>query len=302
MNAPESTILLRAAPDRAVADEWAVALSADGLAPRVWPSGLGFAIGVPASQVSRAADVLRMYDQENRRAAGVPDESPWYEFNLEVAAAAAAMLAFFFLTGEGGPLNRWIDAGSGDADRILHGEPWRVVTALTLHVDFPHVLANALFLVLFLPPVLRRLGGGVGGLAFLFSGIAGNFLSALFYGTDHRAVGASTAVFGAVGILSALAVGQRARMIRHCRGGRGRVWLPLGAALALLAMLGAGRRSDLAAHLFGLLSGVAIGALLAVAFPRRAGAAAQAVCGALAAALLVAAWIAALGAGLLLLP
>ncbi len=330
MSDPESTFLLRATRERAVADEWALALSADGLAPRVWPSGYGFAIGVPESQASRAGDVLRMYDQENRRVAGAPappegwpsppvgatrpsdweGEAPaepsWNEFNLEGVATAAAMLAFFFLTEAGRPLEGWLGRGSGDADRILHGEPWRAVTALTLHVDFPHALANAFFLALFLPALFRALGGGVGGLAFLLSGISGNLLSALFYGADHRAVGASTALFGAVGLLSALAAGRRVRARGQDRAGtggglRGRAWIPLGAGLALLGLLGAGRRADLVAHLFGLLSGLSIGALLSLALPRRAGEAVQRVCGVLAIALVVASWLAALhrlGSGL----
>jgi membrane associated rhomboid family serine protease len=140
----------------------------------------------------------------------------------------------------------------------------------------------------------------VGGLALLLSGISGNLLSALFYGTDHRAVGASTALFGALGLLSALAVSRRVRAIGN--GGTGsvgghpwRAWIPLGAGLALLGVLGAGKRADLVAHLFGLLAGLSIGALLSLALPRRAGGAVQWVCGALCVALVVAPWIAALG-------
>jgi membrane associated rhomboid family serine protease len=79
-----------------------------------------------------------------------------------------------------------------------------------------------------------------------------------------------------------------------------RAWIPIGAGLALFAMLGMGTRADLAAHLFGLLSGVAIGALLAVALPRRPGAAAQWIGGAFAAAIVVAAWIAAVAPSALL--
>jgi membrane associated rhomboid family serine protease len=324
MSAAEPPVLLRTAPDHTLVDEWALALSADGLTPRVWPSGHGFAIGVPETQASRAADVLRMYDRENRRAVsepegpseGGPDHRssaqrpsdregeasagpPWNAFNLAGLAAAAGILAFFFLTQAGRPLGDWLELGSGDADRILRGEPWRAATALTLHVDLPHALANALFLALFVPPLLRALGGGVGGLALLLSGISGNLLSALFYGTDHRAIGASTALFGALGLLCALAVRRRVRAFGSSGAGKGgghpgRVWIPLGAGMALLGILGAGKRADLVAHLFGLLSGLSIGALLSLAMPRRAGGAVQWACGALSVALVVAPWIAAL--------
>ncbi len=285
----ETTLLLRIAPRRALADEWALALWADGLSPIVWPEAGGYAIGVPASQASRATDVLAMVDRERRRAPGLAVEPIAHASILAALVLAAALLGFFFLTAKGGPLAEWLGPGSADADSILHGEPWRAATALTLHVDFPHALANALFLALFLPPLFRGLGGGVGALALLLSGFSGNLLSALFYGTAHRAVGASTAVFGAVGLLCALAVRRRA-----VPGERARAWIPLGAGVALLALLGAGQRSDLMAHLFGLLSGIAIGALLLLAPRRRPGEIAQRLCGAAAIALLAAAWSAAL--------
>jgi len=288
MNDRETTLLLRIAPRRALADEWALALSADGLSPSVWPEAGGYAIGVPASQASRARDVLAMVEREGRRAPRVAEEPIAHGSILAALVLAAALLGFFFLTATGGPLGGWLGLGSGDTDRILHGEPWRVATALTLHVDFPHALANALFLALFLPPLFRALGGGAGALALLLSGLSGNLLSALFYGTAHRAVGASTAVFGAVGLLCALAARRRV-----VPGERARAWIPLGAGVALLALLGAGQRSDLMAHLFGLLSGIAIGALILLASRRRPGERAQRLCGAAALTLLVAAWTAA---------
>jgi hypothetical protein len=72
------------------------------------------------------------------------------------------------------------------------------------------------------------------------------------------------------------------------------VWLPLAAGLGLLAMLGTGKGSDLTAHLTGLGSGAALGALAAWLVPRPLGAAGQAACGALALGAVAAAWAVAL--------
>jgi membrane associated rhomboid family serine protease len=108
---------------------------------------------------------------------------------------------------------------------------------------------------------------GVGGALVLLSGAGGNLANALFHASHHVSVGASTAVFGAVGLLSGLAVARRRRRLSLRRHS----WLPLGAGLAILAMLGtAGARVDLWAHLFGLLVGACLGIPVGFALPRPA--------------------------------
>jgi hypothetical protein len=75
------------------------------------------------------------------------------------------------------------------------------------------------------------------------------------YESGHLSVGASTAVFGAVGILCAL------QAVNAARSGKGwkRMVLVFGAGVALLAFLGTSARSDLGAHLFGFFSGAVMG-------------------------------------------
>ena len=43
----------------------------------------------------------------------------------------------------------WYEHGAAHAERLLGGEPWRAVTALTLHTGPVHVLSNAIFGALF---------------------------------------------------------------------------------------------------------------------------------------------------------
>jgi membrane associated rhomboid family serine protease len=102
----------------------------------------------------------------------------------------------------------------------------------------------------------------------LLAGAGGNYVNALFHGSFHVSVGASTSVFGAVGVLGGLGVVRRRR-----KGVRGRLaWMPIIAGLALLAMLGmGGERVDLWAHLFGFLVGGVMGVLVAFAVPRPPG-------------------------------
>jgi membrane associated rhomboid family serine protease len=95
----------------------------------------------------------------------------------------------------------------------------------------------------------------VGWLLVLLAGAAGNGLNALLHQSRHLAIGASTAVFGAIGILGAIQFWGKWRL----PGQRLRALLPLGAGIALLGFLGAGRHTDLMGHLFGFIAGIGLG-------------------------------------------
>src|SRR5262249_61517564 len=84
-------------------------------------------------------------------------------------------------------------AGSADSERIVAGEPWRTVTALTLHADLSHLVANVTAGALLATAVCRIVGGGLGAALIVLAGAAGNGLNPLLPGPPHRSIGASTA-------------------------------------------------------------------------------------------------------------
>ncbi len=178
--------------------------------------------------------------------------------------AAWILSGFFFaqqaLSGD------WVERGTADSGAILAGEWWRTITALTLHGNGPHLVANLACGLLFAAFLIPRLGVGVTWLAILLSGALGNALNAWGYrGETHLSIGASTACFGALGILVGLELPARWREPQVLR--RWRLILPLGAGLGLLAFLGVGeegRNVDFMAHFWGFVAGVVEGAL----FPR----------------------------------
>lgn len=149
----------------------------------------------------------------------------------------------------------WAKLGTLDVYRVFSRHEWyRTVTALTLHADSQHLFSNVLFGAFFLIPLCRRIGLGAGWLLTLLAGTVGNVLNALSRPAYYSSLGASTAVFGAVGLLSGLLAMEN--------GGRGRkrMLIPLAAGLGLLGMLGSeGERTDFGAHLFGLLAGIVLG-------------------------------------------
>jgi membrane associated rhomboid family serine protease len=150
-----------------------------------------------------------------------------------------------------------ISAYGASAQDILRGEFFRCVTALMLHGDLLHLVSNMFGVAIFGTAVCAFTGVGVGWVSILFAGLVGNLLNAFLYQTDHLSIGASTAVFGAIGFLGAYQFIHKFRQ----PGQRLKAYLPLGAGLALLGFLGAGAGSDLTAHLFGFVVGGVLGGL-----------------------------------------
>lgn len=293
MDEADEFVVLRTSRRRAQIDEWALVLSAESLHTQVRDSAAGFAIEVPASDAPRAEHTLAVWERENERVAPPAEPAPLdAHAGGHAIVVAGFLLALFAATGPAGRSRSAFGAiGSAEAAQILTGESWRAVTALTLHADFAHALGNALAGALFLSAVFRSFGFGLGGALVLAAGALGNVANALMQGPPHSTIGASTAVFGALGLLVGHALVSR----RAARRGRP-AWLPIGAALALLAMLGTeGERVDLWAHGFGLATGVALGAIVS-ALPAgwRASRAVQAISGASALATVAIAWTIAL--------
>src|SRR5207249_906367 len=78
--------------------------------------------------------------------------------------------------------SEWFQHGEADATRMMAGEWWRAVTALTLHADAPHLLGNALAGALLVTAVCQQLGPGVGLWLVLLAGAGGNALTAAVHG------------------------------------------------------------------------------------------------------------------------
>jgi membrane associated rhomboid family serine protease len=166
--------------------------------------------------------------------------------------------------------DKWLEAGIADSARIIEqAEWWRTLTALTLHADFAHFAANLAAGLLFAAFMGFQFGGGASWLLIVVSGGLGNLLNAWFYARQpHHSLGASTAVFGALGALMMCDFLARLRT-PHSRN-RWQLIVPIGAGLGLLAFLGAGdaeRQTDYMAHLWGFGAGAFLG-LLMTSVPR----------------------------------
>ncbi|MFT3867917.1 MAG: rhomboid family intramembrane serine protease [Nibricoccus sp.] len=152
------------------------------------------------------------------------------------------------------------DAALLDARRVFdQGEWWRVWTALWLHADLGHLVSNAANGFMIFSVVIATFGFYAGWSLIGASAITGNVAAvALHAGDDYRSLGASTAVFAALGLL----VGRAIRLaIRVGRLHRLRTLLtPLFAGLVILGLYGAGGvQVDVLAHALGFAAGILFG-------------------------------------------
>ena len=276
---------IRTAPTSSQADEWALVITAAGIPSAVEPSANAWLVLTPDDHVTRALAILAAYDEERRiEGPSAPDAHAPYPW-ISGVALALLVLWLFSVTGTPADVSPWFERGAAQAGRIVAGELWRTVTALTLHVDVVHVAGNALALGVLFPPLVQRFGAGGALLALVCAGAVGNGLAAITQDAAHRAVGASTAAFGAVGALASL------RLVpgESRTPGRKRWTAPI-AGVVLLVTLGAGPGADLTAHAFGFLAGAGLGFGAGVLVRRRPAPAIQWALGALAAALVAACW------------
>jgi membrane associated rhomboid family serine protease len=241
---------------------WSLVLEARHLPWRVERRGFGWQLLVPAGALARALQELRQYERENSGWPPLPPPgTPLVDNRTTTIWVLVAVGVFYNLTLHDinlaglHPVN-WTALGNADAGKIMAGQWWRLATALTLHADWQHLLGNLVIGGFFISRLCRDLRSGPAWLLLLATGMLGNLVNAWLQNPAHRAVGASTAVFGAVGLLAAISMVRYRHSLRPQR----RWTLPVAAALGLLAMLGAGgENTDLGAHLFGFLFGLPLG-------------------------------------------
>ena len=226
---------------------------------------------VQDADYDRARENLDRYEEENK---DFPPERPreraYYAGAPLVPLLFVAFVLFSMVTGPSSrPQGPWLREGASVAELVLGGEPFRAVTALSLHGDGAHVMGNLVSGAIFGRALERRIGPGAALFSILSVGAVGNVVNAAFYlarDLPHASIGASTAVFSAIGLL---AVTQLTHGSRHiATPTRGRHWTeyaaPVIGALALLGALGSSPDSDIWAHAFGLAAGLVLGVPIAL--------------------------------------
>lgn len=292
-SAADDRAILAVTRDPRLAAEFALVLEARGFEFEREQRGRQCVILVPRAAAGAAWDELDQYVRENARPRPLPPPPlsgvGWPGVIVYVALLVGLVVAVReYLFGRD-----WVAAGQADSAAIVGGQWWRAVTALTLHADAAHLLGNAGFGAFFGYALARSVGGGFAWLLILAAGSGGNLANAWLAGPGHLAIGASTAVFGALGVLTAYSW----RTGLHAVTSRRQQIAPIIAGIGLLAFTGtAGENTDIGAHLLGFVVGFVLGGIVAfTGRPRRRSV--QLACGVSAVVLVAAAWTAALVAG-----
>ena len=185
-------------------------------------------------------------------------------------------------------------------ESVLNGEVWRLFTALTLHSGLKHLAGNLVFGIFFGLFAGRLLGSGYAWLVIVLSAGIANGINVLLLDPSHRAIGASTAVFAALGLVAGYVWRGKLMSQEHNR------WTtrigPIVGGLALLMYTGSGstdpltgiNNTDVGAHLLGFVMGFISGILLIRFGPLPRSDTGQALAGAAALAIVVGSWLIAL--------
>lgn len=245
-------------PNRAACQDRALVLLAVDIQSTVRFDGVDWTLSVAPADALRAMAHLHQYQIENVPAPPAPP-SPrlfgyaWVGASLYVLVLVGVTLAI---------ANGWwrpdaFDLGALDAVRVQAGQWWRLWTALTLHLSADHLVANLGGGVWFGYLAARQLGSGTAWLLIVTGAALANGLEAQWAPATYRSVGASTAVFTALGLMAAHSWKTRLPL----RQTRARRWAPLVAGVVLLGWLGtAGEGTDVVAHLLGFAVGGLLGA------------------------------------------
>ena len=183
--------------------ELRLVLNAAGISAEARHQDGWWLLSVPAYDLAKSKGEIDAYRQENAVAEKRPTQVALRYGGAGVAVFAYALVILVVGTWDAVSAFGvdWNSNGAMEAGKVVDGQWWRCLTALTLHVDAGHLIANLVFGVLFGLIAGRILGGGVAWLGMVIAGALGNFANALMRAPTHMSIGASTAVFAALGMI-----------------------------------------------------------------------------------------------------
>jgi rhomboid protease GluP len=269
-------------------------LYAVGIASEISAIGGEFVLFVADETRDAALLELLRHEAEARSAAAPPPPPVKLHARAWIGAASYALVLLLcgWAAGESLFGVDWREAGALRSSSAPGWQWHRLVTALTLHADVAHLIANLVFGIFFGYLAGQLLGVGVAWLSVLIGAVLGNSLDSLLMLPNGASIGASTAVFATLGLVAA----HSWRKHENVRMRWAHRFAPLVAGVALLAFTGAGdENTDVIAHVAGFLCGAVVGVLHAWKAPAALeSSGAQLLAGGATLAAIVCAWVAAL--------
>jgi rhomboid protease GluP len=252
------------ARSRRQAMDWGLVLASQGVEAVINKSDEGWLLQVEPRDHERAQAALKQYQLENR---GWGWRRPLPQtgllFHWGSLGWVAAIAAFYYWSAVRFPGIK--DAGILDSDKVRHGQWWRLFTAITLHENLPHLMANATTGFFLIGLAMARYGAGVGLLAAFLAGALGNVAGLVLYPQPHLGLGASGMVMGALGLVTV----QSFVFTRKYRPRGPFIFRAIAAGVLILVLLGFSPESDMVAHVGGFMAGAIFGCGLGLASAAR---------------------------------
>jgi rhomboid protease GluP len=240
------------------AETYRLVLSSTGISHHVRNGEQGWEILVSNQDYEKAVIAIEQYLEENPEIQKTEDPLYYkYQRTYTGICVSILLIAFHVAITISDKSDMFVKTYGSSAYHILHKEWYRSVTSLMLHAGLLHLMGNIAGIIVFGTAVCTIMGWGVGWLMIVITGMVGNLMNALLYESGHISVGASTAIFGAIGMLSVHQFFEKIKQSGH----KMKAFLPLSCGLALLGILGSGAHTDVMAHLFGFFAGIVSGSL-----------------------------------------
>lgn len=244
------------------AQEYALVVLAMNLDCLITADDGSFVIHTQSPFALAVTEEFNLYEKEQREAK-TPQDLPVFGSGVELLLAW--MVTLFFCFSMQSESSTFTDRYLNSSSAIMqNGEIYRAFTALFLHGDFEHLMGNLLYGSVFCLLVANSLGPWTGWGLILASGFLGNLTNAaIHHDVPFFSLGASTATFGALGLLVGVGLYQ-AWLERSVRSGI-RTMVPLAIGVMLFSMFGigstdSGSTTDVMAHVLGIGFGALLGA------------------------------------------
>ena len=233
--------------------DWSLVLLSQGIECMIDHLEEGWALMVGPQDFERAVAALHQYEIEN------PgwrwrQELPWSEvmFHWGALVWCLVLAVVYWLDALGGVDLKAVGLMQGDT--VLNGAWWRLFTAILLHGDLSHLMANITFGLVVLGLAMARYGAGCALLAAYVAGAAGNLPRALLH-LETPSLGASGMVMGGLGLLAIQSLS-----LRHSNPTAGRyVAGGIVGGFMLFVLVGLDPHSDVIAHCGGFICGLILG-------------------------------------------
>jgi rhomboid protease GluP len=250
---------------RRQAMDWSLVLASQGIEAIIErsPEQERWLLLVRPDELQRAQDSIRLYRAENRGWSW-RQELPGADLELHWGAIVFAVALALFHSFAAYQLPMLQERGVMDSVKVHAGEWWRLFTAVFLHEDLAHLMANVTFGIIVLGLSMARFGAGLTLLATFCAGAAGNLFGLELYSRSYTGLGASGMMMGALGVLAIHSI----HLFRTSPKAARYVLSGVTAGLFIFILFGVSPNSDILAHLGGFIAGLVFGAVLALAPPK----------------------------------